>query len=82
MPQKTIYRTEYEQLLSFLKRVREDRGLSQSELGLRLGQDQTYVSKYEKGVRRLDLIETIDICKVLDINTNEIFDSLRKNNEL
>lgn len=82
MSQKTIYRAEYEKLLSFLKRVREDRELSQSELGLRLGQDQTYVSKYEKGVRRLDLIETIDICKALDINTNEIFDNLRKNNEL
>lgn len=82
MPQKTIYRAEYEKLLSFLKRAREDRELSQSELGLRLGQDQTYVSKYEKGVRRLDLIETIDICKALDINTNEIFENLRKDNEL
>ena len=81
MTRKTIYRQEYENLLLLLKNTRELRGVSQSELGMLLGQDQTYVSKYEKGIRRLDLMETIDICDALEISTEELINKVRKYNE-
>lgn len=51
---KTIFRDEYIQLLGILRSAREKRRLSQAELGMLVGQDQTFVSKYENGVRRLD----------------------------
>lgn len=62
----------------FLKSTRELRGVSQSELGMLLGQDQTYVSKYEKGIRRLDLMETVDICDALEIPTEKLISKVRK----
>lgn len=74
--QKTIFRNEYAQLLHLLKSMREQRGLSQAELGMLIGQDQTFVSKYENGVRRLDIFETIDICCVLEINIHDLLQEL------
>lgn len=73
---KTIYRSEYIRFLEVLKSTREERGLSQSELGMLIGQDQTYVSKYEKAIRRLDVIETLDICNALEINLVTFFETI------
>lgn len=74
---KTIYRTEYVRFLEVLKSTRESRSLSQSELGMLIGQDQTFVSKYEKAIRRLDLIETMDICDALEIDIVTFLDKLK-----
>ncbi|EFN0315758.1 helix-turn-helix transcriptional regulator, partial [Escherichia coli] len=46
--------------------------LPQEELASLLGKDQTYVSKYESGIRRLDVVEVFDICKALGINMTDI----------
>jgi len=69
---KTIYRKEYASILLFLKAARIKKNLSQEDLALLLGKDQTYVSKYESGIRRLDVVELFDICKVLGINMKDI----------
>lgn len=74
--QKTISRSDYALLLKTLTDARKERGLSQAELGMLLGQDQTYVSKYEKAVRRLDIIETIDVCRVLEIDIKQLIDKI------
>ena len=49
-----------------LRRLRNERGLTQSGLAERLGEPQSYVSKYESGERRLDLPELRAICIALD----------------
>jgi len=56
--------TSQDRFLHLLRQVRLDAGLTQSELALRLGQPQSYVSKYESGERRLDILELRHICKV------------------
>ena len=33
-----------------------------------LGRPQTYVSKYERGERRLDVIELVEIARALDLD--------------
>jgi transcriptional regulator with XRE-family HTH domain len=42
------------------------RGVTQIELAERLGQSQAYVSKSERGERRIDIIELWRICQALD----------------
>lgn len=49
-------------LIQLLKQLRLDAGLTQNELADILGQTQSYVSKYESGEQRLDLIEIEAIC--------------------
>lgn len=58
---------DYDVLARLLRRLREDAGLSQLEVARALGRRQPFVSKYERGQRRLDLIELRRICAALDI---------------
>lgn len=48
---------KYELLQRLLIQAREDAGMSQQEVADRLGRHQTFVSKCERGERRIDLIE-------------------------
>jgi transcriptional regulator with XRE-family HTH domain len=55
----------YRRILALLVQARKDAGLTQTEVARRLGQRQTFVSKYELGERRLDVAEYIEIAKVI-----------------
>ena len=54
-----------------LKELRLAKNLTQTELAVRLGQPQSYVSKYETGERRLDFVETAFLCDVLGMSMEE-----------
>lgn len=69
----TLYRKENSILVSILKRRRKEQGLTQAELALLVGKDQTYVSKYENFVRKIDCIEFFDLCGVLELSVQDIF---------
>jgi transcriptional regulator with XRE-family HTH domain len=56
-------------LCSLLRQIRMDAGLRQQDVAERLGQAQSFVSKYEAGDRRLDLFEVRAICTVCRIST-------------
>jgi len=54
-------------LWKLLRDIRKESNQTQTELALKLKRRQTYVSKYELGERRLDLLEIYDICNACDI---------------
>jgi transcriptional regulator with XRE-family HTH domain len=54
---KSLHTHQNEILLLLLKRSRQVQRLRQSDLAVRLGRGQSMVSKIERGVRRLDVIE-------------------------
>jgi len=56
-PEKSIYTDEYGLVLRLLKDARKKSGVTQVELAERLGQTQSFVSKVERGDRRLDLVQ-------------------------
>lgn len=60
---KTIYSTPYQRLLALLVEARKAAKMTQQDLSTRLGRPQSYVSKYERGERRLDVIEFMDIAR-------------------
>lgn len=55
-------------LAALLRQVRLDANLTQSQLAEKIGQTQSYVSKYESGEQRLDLIELETMCKAANIS--------------
>lgn len=61
---KSIYSAEQSELLKLLREIRKKAGLSQLELSRRLGRSQSFISKYESGELRLDLVELFSICRV------------------
>lgn len=58
----------YRQMIELLIAARKDASITQVELGRRLGQRQTFVSKFELGERRLDVAEFISVCRAIDID--------------
>jgi len=46
-------------------------GLKQGDLAERLEQSQSFVSKYESGERRLDLLELQNICRAVGLSLIE-----------
>lgn len=55
-----------------LAAARTQQGLSQAALADRLGRPQTFVSKYERGERRLDIVEFLEITESLRADAHEI----------
>jgi transcriptional regulator with XRE-family HTH domain len=64
---KTIHDSAYQALVECLRSARRNAHITQTDLAERLGVDQSYVSKYERAERRLDVIEVRAICRALDI---------------
>ena len=60
---------EYQEqrLRALLRRLRVDAGLRQVDLAKRLRLPQSFVSKYESGERRLDLVELRLVCSALGV---------------
>ncbi len=54
-------------LQQMLRAARSDAGLKQSDLAKRIGSDQSFVSRYERGERRLDLVELQGICEACGV---------------
>jgi transcriptional regulator with XRE-family HTH domain len=54
---KSIYSAGYQRFLERLRQARRDAGLTQADVGRRLGLRQAFVSKVESGERRLDPVE-------------------------
>jgi DNA-binding XRE family transcriptional regulator len=65
---KNIRLNQQKKLLALLRGVRVEAGLTQSELASRLGTDQTFISKYESGERRLDILELQEVCQAIGID--------------
>ena len=63
-----IHDARYKRLIDALADARRETGLTQLELAQRLGRRQQFVSKYESGERRLDVIEFADIARLLGLD--------------
>ncbi|MCS0501922.1 helix-turn-helix domain-containing protein [Ancylobacter mangrovi] len=68
----SLYREHYQAIIARLIRARKDAGVSQTELAERLGQRQTFVSKYELDERRLDVAEFIEISRAIGADLFEL----------
>ena len=60
---KSTFTRENAIFLDLLRKEREEAGVTQVELARRLKQTQSYVSRCERGERRLDLVETRWYCE-------------------
>lgn len=66
-PRLTANRKQQKALLSLLRGLRVEAGLRQVDVARALGKPQAFVSYYESGARRLDLLELHQICKILGV---------------
>jgi len=68
--------THQAELQALLRIVRTESGLRQADLAERLNQPQSFVSKYESGERRLDILELREVCQSLGLPLEEFIKRL------
>lgn len=79
---KTVFSPENAHMLRLLIDARKTAGFTQLELANLIKKRQTFVSKYERGERRLDVVELIQIARCLNLDPHEIIDEIEKVNIL
>ena len=64
---QSTHNPDYQLLLTVLKAARKRAGVSQVELAERLENTQTFVSKCERGERRIDAVELVEFAEALGV---------------
>lgn len=73
---KSVFSDSYSQFCKLMVEAREKKGLTQADVAAKLRRPQSYVSKYERGERRLDVVEFVEVAKVLGIEPAKIIKEL------
>lgn len=68
---------EYRQLLELLVTARKKAGITQQQLAARLGRHQSFVSKFESGERRLDVVEFVRVSEMIRADPHKMLRLLR-----
>jgi transcriptional regulator with XRE-family HTH domain len=68
-----VQQKEYEHVGAALAAARERAGLTQVALARLLRKPQSFVSNYERGQRRIDVLELLRIAEVLGAGAHEVF---------
>ena len=75
---KSAFTAKYERFRLLLVEARQTAQLTQVGLAKKLARPQSYVSKYERGERRLDVVEFLDVAQALNVDPLEFIANLGK----
>lgn len=78
MSGKSVFTPRYARLRELLVDARAQAGLTQADLAGRLGRPQSYVSKYERGERRLDVVEFLEVAHALQTKAAALIAELER----
>ena len=78
MVQKSIYSKSYDLFLRSLRNARVESGLSQKDVAHRMARTQSFVSKCERGERRIDIIELRSFCDAIGLGLSNFVIALEK----
>lgn len=73
----SLHSHHYQIFRSLLVAVREHSGLTQVQIAKKLGRPQSFISKYERGERRLDFPEFVELADVLGIDISDFVNDYR-----
>lgn len=73
---KSSFTGTYEHFRQLLVEARKASGKSQQGVAKALGRPQSFVSKYERGERRLDVVEFLEVAAALGIDASEVLHRL------
>lgn len=73
---KSVFTERYQRLLTALIEARKSANITQQDLASRLSRPQSFVSKYEHGERRLDIIEFLDVAHAIGANPYDLISTV------
>jgi ribosome-binding protein aMBF1 (putative translation factor) len=78
---KSIHSTEYAVFLRVFRETRRRAGLTQVGLAHKVGQIQSFISKCERGERRIDVVELRTFCRAFGLSLKQFVASLERATE-
>ncbi|MFZ3391192.1 helix-turn-helix domain-containing protein [Buttiauxella gaviniae] len=72
----SVYSTEYQMVIKVLREARVAGHITQEELGKALGRPQSFIAKVENGERRLDIVEFVHLCRLVNLDPVNIINKL------
>jgi transcriptional regulator with XRE-family HTH domain len=75
---RSLFSREYKRFCGFLLAERKAAGLTQAELAARLRKPQSFVSKYEQGERRLDVVEFLHVARAIGFDPHHVLSRLQE----
>jgi transcriptional regulator with XRE-family HTH domain len=73
---KSIYSEKQRILCDLLVKSRKKARITQAQLAKKLGRPQSFVAKYEGGERRLDVVELLEVTKILGADITSILNKI------
>jgi len=64
----STHHQDYQLFVAILRDARKRADVTQLDLATRIGNTQTFISKVERGERRLDVVELVEFCEALGLN--------------
>ena len=74
--EKTLTSETHAKLVRMLIDKREAAGVTQTELASKLGEYQSFVARLESGQRRIDVVELIQLSRVLEFDAKSFIEEL------
>ena len=68
----SVFTQRHQEFIQFLVAARKAAGVTQVELAARLGRHQSFVSKVERGERRVDVVEFCQVAEALGRSPSEL----------
>jgi transcriptional regulator with XRE-family HTH domain len=76
--EKSIHSARYAVFLRVLRETRRRAGLTQTQLAQQIGETQTFVSKCERGERRVDVVELRTLCQAFGLSLKQFVSTLER----
>jgi transcriptional regulator with XRE-family HTH domain len=76
--EKSIHSARYAVFLKMLKKARQDAGFTQIDIARKIGETQTFVSKCERGERRIDVVELRTFCRAFGVSLSHFVSALER----
>lgn len=78
---KSVFSKQYDLLRQLLVTARQQNELTQAQVATKLDKPQSFVSKYERGERRLDVIEFLEVTRALDVDPSSMIERIESYDE-
>lgn len=74
---KSLHSKDYKILTGLLIAARKAADLTQQDVADGLGRPQSFVAKVESGERRIDVVEFLQICRIMRADAGDIIRALK-----
>lgn len=74
---KSVHSERQLLVASAISAARRSKGLSQASVAKALGRHQPFIANIESGERRVDIVELVDIARIVGLDLQMLIDALK-----